>query len=73
MTASKVLDVNKLFEKVKVQDTELDSGYNTWYKSGENKKMENVKLSDFDEVFEKKRLEAKKYHRNVKTNKEIID
>lgn len=50
---------NKLFDKVKVYDTELDGGYNSWYKNGENKEMENVKLSDFGEVFERKRLEAK--------------
>ena len=50
---------NKLFEKIKIEDAELDSGYNDWYKSESKNNNEQVNLSDFKDVFEKKRLEAR--------------
>lgn len=50
---------NKLFEKVKIQDNELESGYDNWYKRKENIEIENVNLSDFGVVFERKRQESK--------------
>ena len=50
---------NKLFEKVKIKDEELENGYNNWYRNGEETQQENVNLSDFGVVFEKKRKEIK--------------
>ena len=50
---------NKLFNKIKIHDNELDSGYNDWYKSESKNNNEQVNLSDFKDVFEKKRLEAR--------------
>ena len=50
---------NKLFNKIKIHDNELDSGYNDWYKSESKNNSEQVNLSDFKDVFEKKRLEAR--------------
>ena len=50
---------NKLFEKVKIKDEELENGYNNWYRNGEETQQENVNLSDFGVVFEKKRQESK--------------
>ena len=50
---------NKLFEKVKIKDEELENGYNNWYRNGEDLQSENVNLSDFGVVFERKREESK--------------
>ncbi len=50
---------NKLFEKVKIKDEELENGYNNWYRNGEKVENENVNLSDFGVVFERKRRESK--------------
>lgn len=50
---------NKLFNKIKIHDNELDSGYNDWYKGESKNNNEQVNLSDFKDVFEKKRLEAR--------------
>tara|TARA_X000000950_G_C13716894_1_gene578544 strand:+ start:44 stop:895 length:852 start_codon:yes stop_codon:yes gene_type:complete len=50
---------NKLFDKVKIHDEELDSGYGEWYKGELKNNNENVNLSDFSKVFERKRMEAK--------------
>ena len=50
---------NKLFNKIKIHDNELDSGYNDWYKGESKNNNKQVNLSDFKDVFEKKRLEAR--------------
>lgn len=57
---------NKLFEKVKIKDEELENGYNDWYRNGEEKEMQNVNLSDFGVIFERKREESK--NKLVKTD-----
>ena len=49
---------NKLFEKVKIKDEELENGYNNWYRNDEKVENENVNLSDFGGVFERKRRES---------------
>ena len=61
---------NKLFEKVKVNDNQND-GYNNWYKSKSNIKNEEcTNLSDFDNIFEKKREIARN---SIIDNKELYN
>ena len=52
---------NKMFEKVKVLDGENDAGYDEWFRSEEDidDHPGRVAMSQFSEIFEKKKLKCK--------------
>ena len=47
---------NDVFEKIKVKNEEMDSGYGNWFTSDEDINNETAKnMSEFKEIFEKKK------------------
>ena len=51
---------NKMFEKVKVTDSDTDSGYGKWFKSNED--VNNEKISnkrDMEEAFNRKKAASR--------------
>ena len=50
---------NKMFEKVKISDRDVDSGYEEWYKTKEDKENNIVSMSEFGNEFEKRKRECK--------------
>ena len=51
---------NEMFEKVKVHDGETDNGYDNWIKNNNIEETnEKVSLSEFGQIFEKKKTECK--------------
>jgi hypothetical protein len=59
---------NKMFDKVKINDEEMDFGYEKWYRENEEVKQNKVSLSEFGREFEKRKKECKKIivHRGVR-------
>ncbi len=51
---------NETFEKVKIQDEEVDNGYNEWFTSTENMNSDDIASpADMASAFEKKKRETK--------------
>ena len=51
---------NEMFEKVRVKDEDLDTGYGTWFKSNEDINEENVKsVSAMGDAFERQKKKSK--------------
>jgi hypothetical protein len=51
---------NDVFEKIKVKNEEMDSGYGNWFTSDEDINNETAKnMSEFKEIFEKKKQSCK--------------
>tara|TARA_B100001093_G_scaffold517775_1_gene600353 strand:+ start:2451 stop:3323 length:873 start_codon:yes stop_codon:yes gene_type:complete len=51
---------NEMFEKVRVKDEDLDTGYGSWFKSNEDINDEKVKsVSAMGDVFERRKKESK--------------
>ena len=51
---------NEMFEKVKINDNEQDSGYESWYRdTSDERDINRISLSQFDNEFEKKKRECK--------------
>ena len=59
---------NKMFEKVKVNDDDVDSGYGKWFKSNEDLNEETISNKrDMEEVFNRKKAASRELilHRGV--------
>ena len=50
---------NKMFDTIKLEDEEVDTGYGDWIKNSKIDETEKVKLRDFGVAFEKKKKETK--------------
>jgi len=50
---------NKMFDKTRVSDADMDTGYGKWYKDYHDIEPKQVSLSDFGNEFEKKKQECK--------------
>jgi hypothetical protein len=51
---------NEMFEKVKINDNEQDSGYESWFRDSSDKcDIQHVSLYQFDNEFEKKKQDCK--------------
>ena len=48
-----------MFDSVKLEDDETDTGYGDWMENSEIEKHENVKLRDFGVAFEKRKQNCK--------------
>ena len=58
---------NQMFEKAKVKDAAVDSGYEEWYRSGEVEESKKVGLHAFGQEFEKikQKCKALAIHRGI--------